>query len=410
MISDTYSHIHDYLQQLPVISTHEHHLKDEDQARLTLDGIINHSYVSWQNIPLGSTKEERTQFINQARHNSYFVWLEKSLGRLYKFGGRITADVWEDLSDQISKKHENPEAHIQILRKNCRYHAALSDIYWSPGSDLGHPDLFKPVVRTDMFVKCFHPSQRDHDDRSPWEFMPLEGLSFGEYMEYLENFHREKVRQGAVAFKLATAYERPISFEPVSYDTAARLYMMDPEEASYSDAIAYGNYIVNRTCELAAELGVPYQIHTGLGQLAGSNPMLLEPLIERHPETNFVLFHGGYPWYHETGALAHNHSNVMLDMVWLPLICTSAAIQALHEYIEVVPSSDRISWGSDCWTSEEALGALLAFEHVIAKVLSDKVDDGYFSMDDAKELSEKLLFRNASGIYGMDPNITYISR
>lgn len=78
--------------------------------------------------------------------------------------------------------------------------------------------------------------------------------------------------------------------------------------------------------------------------------------------------------------------------------------------LKVVPSSDRISWGSDSWTSEEALGALLAFEHVIAKVLSDKVDDGYFSMDDAKELSEKLLFRNASGIYGIDPNITYISR
>ncbi|MHB1458857.1 MAG: hypothetical protein ACYC0V_18250, partial [Armatimonadota bacterium] len=41
---------------------------------------------------------------------------------------------------------------------------------------------------------------------------------------------------------------------------------------------------------------MPFQNHTGLGKIAGSNPMNLVPMIEKHPETKFVLFHGGYPW------------------------------------------------------------------------------------------------------------------
>jgi len=376
MNSKVYNNIYSFLETIAVVSTHEHHLEDRDQLKLDLKGIINNSYVDWQNIPVGSTKVEHAEFLRQARYNSYFVWLEKSLSKIYDFGNRITPENWNDLSKQILQKHSNPEAHIDILQEKCRYKNALTDIYWNTGSNLGHPELFRPVVRTDMFVKCFHPSQRDHDGNSPWKSFPIKGLSFREYFDYLINFHREKVANGAVAFKLATAYERPLRFGQVSYDKAAKIYLKDPKEVSKEDSLAYGDYIVNRVCGLASELGVPYQIHTGLGQLSGSNPMLLEPTIERFPDTIFVLFHGGYPWFHDIGALAHNQSNVYIDMVWLPLISTSAAISALNEYIEIVQSIDRISWGSDTWTSEEAYGALLAYQHVVASVLTKKVEEG----------------------------------
>ncbi len=399
MASDTYSILQELIGSLPVISSHEHHLRDEAHRSLTLEGVLRQSYVDWQKIPIGESDADHERFLAQARHNSYFVWLEKALQRIYDLPGKITARNWRDLSARISHLHGDPSAHLRLLREHCRYLYGLADIYWDTGSDLGHPDLFKPVVRTDMFVASYHPEVRDHDGNSPWGFLPIAGLSFGEYMDLLERFHRDRVAAGAAAFKLASAYERPLAFGEVSFDRAARVYLKRPEEVSEAERRAYGDYIVQRTCALAAELGVPYQIHTGLGQLEGSHPLLLEPTIERHPETTFVLFHGGYPWIHEIGALAHNHPNVHVDMVWLPLISTSAAAQALHEYIEVVPSSDRIAWGSDAWTSEEALGALLAWEQVVARVLAEKVDSGYFDIEEAGLLAEKLLYRNAQSLY-----------
>ena len=77
---------------------------------------------------------------------------------------------------------------------------------------------------------------------------------------------------------------------------------------------------------------------------------------------------------------------------------------ALHQYLEVARSSDLIAWGSDTWTSEDAVGALLAWQYVVATVLAQKVEDGYFDMAEAEVLVHKLMYRNAARIYGLDTN------
>src|SRR2546422_6432889 len=51
------------------------------------------------------------------------------------------------------------------------------------------------------------------------------------------------------------------------------------------------------------------------------SPMLLVDLIEANPKTKFILFHGGYPWIGETGAIAMKYPNhVWIDSCWLPTI------------------------------------------------------------------------------------------
>ena len=79
-----------------------------------------------------------------------------------------------------------------------------------------------------------------------------------------------------------------------------------------------------------------------------------------------------------------------------------AAVEALHEYIEIAQSIDRISWGSDTWTSEEAYGALLAYEHVVASVLAEKVTAGYINFRDAETIAEKLMYKNALETYKLN--------
>ncbi len=393
---DNFARIYNYINNLPVVSTHEHHLKDDDQIGLDLKGIFEHSYVAWQMIPVGNSYEEHRRFLESARYNSYFVWLEKSLSIIYGFNERITADNWDEISDLIKTKHSDINEHIRILKEECRYIKGITDIYWSPGSYLGHEDIFSPVIRIDAFLLHFHPSQRFEDVVVPWDFIPgLKGLKFDEYIEAVLSFLRKKVESGAVGFKLAAAYDRPIKFNDVSFDKAAKIFMRDPSSVSEDEWLSYGDYIIGRVCELAEELNVPIQVHTGLAKLPGSNPMNFENTIERFPNVRFILFHGGYPWIHEVAALAHNFKNVYVDVVWLPIISTTAAVEALGEYIEVVPSIEKIMWGSDSWTSEEAFGALLAYQHVLAKVLADKIDSGYINFEDAKYIAERLMYKNA---------------
>ena len=123
----------------------------------------------------------------------------------------------------------------------------------------------------------------------------------------------------------------------------------DPELAGLSpqEVVDFQDYIMWRLVGLSAAHELPFQIHTGHGKLQGSNPLLLLDLIEANPRTKFVLFHGGYPWVGETGAIVLRHGrHVWVDSVWLPTISPTLARRALHEWLEVMPS-DRILWGAD---------------------------------------------------------------
>ena len=202
--------------------------------------------------------------------------------------------------------------------------------------------------------------------------------------------------------KCASAYERPIDFSDVSRKKAGEVFGKPEEEVTPQDRIAYGDFMFHWFCELNKELEIPFQVHTGLAEISGSNPMLFEPVIKKYPEIQFVLFHAGYPWYSQIAGLAHNYDNVFIDMVWAPLISPSAAIQALKEYVEVAQTSELIGWGGDTWTSEEAVGAVLAWKFVVAAVLSEMVSSRYLNLAKAEKLAEKLMFRNNAKIYGLE--------
>jgi uncharacterized protein len=404
MPSETYQTLYRLIETLPVVSSHEHHRGDDFQRQLTLDLMIEKSYVGWRGLLPGADPASRAAFLAQCRHSSYYVWLEKGIQRVHGFDEKITADNWDEISTRISRTHAtNPSAHIDILRGIGRYRRAVQDTYWAYGSDIGHPELFSPTMRTDMFVRCFHPDVSDHDDNNPFAHYPAAPRKdFADYLDFLQAMFTRWRGAGAVAMKSASAYERSLAYDAGDRAAAAAVFGQPPETVSAQARAAYEEFMFNWLCELALKLEVPFQIHTGLGQLTGSRPLLFESTIARYPQLHFVLFHMGYPWYHEIAGLAHNYANVSMDMVWAPIISPTAAVAALHQYLEVARSSDLIAWGSDTWTSEDAVGALLAWQYVVATVLAQKVDDGYFDMAEAEVLAHKLMYCNAARIYGFE--------
>jgi len=74
--------------------------------------------------------------------------------------------------------------------------------------------------------------------------------------------------------------------------------------------------------------------------------------------------------------LVDKYPNVFADLSWLPLITSQSATGMLHGLIERA-TLDRIFWGCDTWTAEESFGALLAFRHVLAATLAEKVIAGF---------------------------------
>jgi hypothetical protein len=294
--------------------------------------------------------------------------------------------------------HADPEHHFRLLSDRCRYGFVVQDSYWQPGYDLGRPDLFRPTYRINAWAMCPRPGMVDHNDNSPWHESGFDPETLDDYLELLEAAIMAARERGAVAIKSALAYDRPVAFDNPDLEAARRAFRAEGEIGS-EDAQAFGDVVLHRVCRIAEKLDVPFQVHLGLGIIPGSGPMLFEPIIAQYPNVRFDLFHCGYPWVDEIGGLLHNYDNVVADLCWLPLISTTAAVRALHEYLDVARSSDRIVWGDDTWTGEEAFGALRAWEYVVARVLSERTGEGLCSPSYASRLAEKLMWENAEKLF-----------
>ena len=393
--------VYRHVSDLPAFSDHEHHQTDAFFAQgMSLDKALASSYVGWIVEPPDGSPESREALLDNARFNSYFVWFEKGVQAVHGITERITMDSWERISAQIERAHaEDPDFHWKALEKHG-YERLVLDTYWNPGDDNGHGELFLPAFRIDKFMYGHHAEAVAPDDFVPWARYGFPGGSLDDYVETMRDIIR--MRHGAgklVALKCAEAYHRPIDFLPDDREAARDVFGKHPRETTSQDRLLFGNYVLNRCCELAAELDVPFQIHTGLGQLQGSEPMKLIGIIERHPRTRFVLFHAGFPWTHQVAGLAHNYRNVYPSLNWTSTICTSAAVRMLHDYIDVTPSINTITWGSDCWIPEESVGALMAWRYIVATVLAERIHDGRLSAADAQLLARKLMFENGWRVY-----------
>ena len=387
-----------YVSQLPVVSSHSHHGRPEQHKGLDLTRAVGSSYVGWCGVDCGVTDDDHGRFLDQVGANTYMVWLSKALDALYGLG-EVSVENWDAISSAMVAAHEDPERHFALLRDKCRYKFAVQDCYWDPGDDLDRPDLFRPTFRINSWVVCHHARLVDHNGNTPWTGAGFDPKTLDEYLDILESGIAKAVTDGAVAIKSALAYERTQSFANPDIAAARRAFRQPAAAVERADVLAFGDVVMHHICRVAATLQVPLQVHLGLGQIAGSRPMLFEPVIAAHPDTVFDLFHCGYPWCDEIGGLLHNYGNVVADLCWLPLISTTVAVRALHEYLDVARSSDRIIWGDDTWTGEEAYGAVLAWEHVVSKVLAERVTDGLCSTAQAERLAEKLMSANAERVF-----------
>jgi hypothetical protein len=231
-----------------------------------------------------------------------------------------------------------------------------------------------------------------------------DGVTPGTYaVRFRELLQRRSL--GAVAAKSVLAYragfdvdldrpgEREVQHHVEAWlrGTGGRTRLVDPR------LIAFGLHE-------AADLGLPIQLHVGLGDrdmdLRRSDPLLLtdllrDPGIARVP---VMLLHC-YPFEREAGYLAQGFRNVFLD-VGLAVNHVGAGSSALvARSLELAPF-DKVLYSSDaCGPSDlHFLGARL-WRNAMATVVGRFVDQGDWSLDDARRVIRMTARDNAFRAY-----------
>ena len=201
-----------------------------------------------------------------------------------------------------------------------------------------------------------------------------------------------------MCLKSTLAYQRTLDFEDVSREGAERVFGRPKQELSQREIKDFQDFIFWRICELSAKHELPFQVHTGQARIQGWNPMLLVDLIDKNPNTKFILFHGGFPWIGETGVIAMKYRNVWIDSVWLPQLSYTMAKRAYQEWLESVPS-DRIMWGADTVSAECIYAATVFTRQCLSEALAEKVIREELSEQQAIYIGTQIMRENALKLF-----------
>lgn len=413
----------DALNQEPIVDVHEHHIPEILNTRsLGLLQLLRQSYAGWSVArPYALPSERRDhdpmlensdnarwedirQFVEERGSNHFVRHMIQAILDLHAPGETaIGAQNWVQIDQAIRQAHRQA-GWVAELQRRAGIETIITDPYTDPlldtSASLGQS--YRSVMRINSLAVGWHPTSTDHNGNSAHRLLERVGcraVSFADFATGIEHLVATMGSRHQVALKNALAYDRDLHFAPGSPEQAQAAWgTASPGEAARQD---FGNWVVDHLCRLAGQRDIPMQMHLGTAILRGSHPLNVAPLIERHPGTRFLLMHLAYPWSRDLLAMAFVYRNIWIDLTWSLLLSPSHFKLALHEAIELLPDESRLVIGGDNWHAEETWATMRLARRLIAEVLAEKVDQGYFRVEDALRLGAKILHRNARRFFGV---------
>ena len=443
--SRTFQSLRDYIETIKVVDTHEHqrNRQDPDQGvsfyTLLATTYLRSDLMSAGSPPLTSesvranTLDENWEtygpYLELSKNTSYYAQFLSGFRKLYGYEEEsFTKPGIARLSAQIDENYRDFDEWYATAFERSNIDVWLVDPYWQPLDIVLDERYSALILDIDHLVWASANGYRLTKQENPvpktwveallfetnvYEMAAEAGRTIGnleDYLDYVGVMFDWALEQKAVGIKNSFAYMRSLYYEDVPFGVASALFdkgssavLTDSEEKTVQDFLFH--WIIRK----AAEVGLPIQIHTGYqagngSVLENSRPADLNNLFLQYPDVDFIIFHGGYPWTSQAISLAKQFPNVSIDLVWLPQISKEASVHALEEILDMVPYN-KIFWGGDCSTIEEAVGSLESGKEVVARVLAARVERGAMSEDVARDVALKIFRENAVRLFQLDERL-----
>lgn len=296
-----------------------------------------------------------------------------------------------------------PGAHARRLVADAGIESFLIDHYFE--SDSNHSLAEMPGLTG----AGIHPVLRLE---SVLEELIVEHDDLGDLLDAFGTRIRSAREHGTVALKSIIAYRTGLAIgDPGRGDAAQALTALAATarregKPRLADKCLL-DFCLRFALELASELRLPVQIHTGYGDpdldLRAANPLLLRPLLEdpRYRGAPLVLLHASYPYVRESSYLSSVYGHVYSDVSLVIPFAVSDMRAIWRQMLALAPLS-KVLYASDGFSIPELYwtGARWARES-LADVLSELIELGALDKREALESARWILHDNAYRLYAL---------
>jgi predicted TIM-barrel fold metal-dependent hydrolase len=216
------------------------------------------------------------------------------------------------------------------------------------------------------------------------------------------------IGQGAIGFKVTAAYVRPLRFDAVAREDAARAFATPDAALSDAGYFALQNFLMRFIFAECVKHDKPVQIHAALGgppaglRLADADPTNLESVFLDHElkRLKVLILHTGFPAHERAGYLASMYANVYLDTSYMQLYSPTIWTRTIREWLEHVPVN-KILFGTDGWSPETYYAAAKISHCGLAQILDDWLAARWLTATEAERLATQFMRDNVRVLYNL---------
>jgi len=411
--------IKEYVNNVHVVNTHEHLRFQDSLATWTSYDfmLLFIAYTSDDFVSAGMSREEYSSltkdsvtvadkwkkiepYWNKTKNTAYCRNTLMIAKEVYGINDLNSSTV-ELLSAKIREAYKNPNWHSEVFDK-AKIDYTISDGFWIHG---GGPwelknDKIRFVTRFDEYLNIWsNELLTDLSKKAECEINTLTDLENALVKEF-----DLAVKNGVVGVKCGIAYLRILSFEDVKRENAEKVFNELVNQGWSINSKQLHDYMMHQIIKQAEKNNLPMIFHTGLqagngNTIENSKPVYLVNLLKKYPNVDFVFYHGGFPYGGELTTIIKNFPNAWLDLSWLYIISPSYAKNFLHEWLETIPASKIMAFGGDASSAEATYAHLIIAKQVVSQVLIEKVQTGYFTEQESKNIAKMIFYDNALSFY-----------
>ena len=380
--------MYEYLKTIPLIDTHVHRVHPDHAPEF---GNIAGGYIP------GPDQEAHS------RQTLLYGMIMERLRRLY---GMPEGTPFQTVEKERHRRfNEDPQGYMQEL-----YSLDNVAMYCF---EIGSPLRKKAFTQEEVayFNSVIPPEKRCcivRIERSVDETLALH-LPYDAFLDQFQKDLCARVeKENAIGLKSSIAYYGGLNYSFVSDAESRAAYerirfgSFTPEEEKKLYA-----YTLMLAAEIAVRYDIPIQIHTGVGggsylDFKNLDPMGLKDFLWDSRILNrvkIILLHGGHPYEASASFLTAEFSNVYTDCSGTFFLSTLNGASSFRTLLERTPL-DKVMYGSDgVMFPETSWFAAEHFRKMMAKVMTQLVEEEFLSAGRAEEICRMILFENARNCY-----------
>jgi glucuronate isomerase len=416
------SELREFVDTVPMVDIHSHINGSHPHARTLRDILFYHYIVTElrsagmplelvsRDLPVEDAVRNTLPFLLLIRNTSTYWYFTRMLKEMYGFGyDEINPKNVSGLLKAIDEGSKQPDRYKWILGDKAKISKTFLTITVNEPKPKFDSQFFAGALRLDPLISNLNKVSVESMEKATGNSVE----SIDDFSDSLSRIFRtfSDCVAATVSFQPEDSFTNPTGAEAAT----AFKKLVKGDKLAPKEKQALTSYAFRLALKCANESGFVFQVMLGAKRpVAGAAPSdyaivgvesytasTLCPLFGEFSGLKFDVVTATPLLSHQLAVISKNYPNVHVSGYWWYAFYPTFIKQFLRERLQMLPRNKSNGFFSDAYVVEWSYAKSVMVRLQVATVLSEMVEDGYISIELAKELAVDLLNRNPKRLYGL---------